>query len=163
MQSIERDLAEFAKQLEEGSIQRAYRALLSYMMSLRTHFKNNLPRSTVSSLFQGYLDITYFAVFPASLKRHDLKIGIAFNYETFQFEAWLAGRNREVQRHYWELIKGSEWPEYRVVTPAKGVFSILECDLAAGFNLDDPETLTATIESATAAFIADIERFLGLR
>lgn len=48
-----------------------------------------------------------------------------------------------------------------MVTPAKGIDSILECDLAKDFDLDDPNALTASIEKATVAFIDDIERFLA--
>jgi hypothetical protein len=95
------------------------------------------------------------------LKRRNLKIAIVFNYDAFRFEAWLAGGNRKVQRQYWKLFKDSQWPDYRVITPAKGIDSILECDLTTDFDLDDPDALTASIEKATLAFIADVERFLA--
>jgi hypothetical protein len=66
MYSMRKDIEELQGQLRKGDIQRAYRALLSYMMGLRTHFKNNLSGSTVSGLYQGYMDMTYFALFPSS-------------------------------------------------------------------------------------------------
>jgi hypothetical protein len=161
MHSASEDMNEFRRQLEKGTIQKAYGTLLSYMKRLRTSFKNNLAGSTVSGLYQGYMDMTYFALFPSSLKHHNLKIAIVFNYEAFRFEGWLAAGNRKVQRQYWELFKDSQWPEYRVVTPAKGIDSIVECDLATDFDLDDPDALTASIEKATGAFIGDIESFLA--
>ena len=163
MHSLVEDIRDFRGQLEKGSIQKAYRALISYMMSLRTHFKNKCEGFTVSGLYQGYMDMTYFALFPPSLKHHDLKIAVVFNYDAFRFEAWLAGSNRNIQRQYWELFKDSQWPEYRVVTPASGVDSIIECDLATDFDLDDPDALTASIEKATVAFIDDIERFVAFK
>ena len=161
MHSIRKDMKAFRSQLEKGSIQRAYRALLSYMMGLRTFFKNHLAGATVSGLYQGTLDMTYFALFPPALKERNLKIAIVFTYDAFRFEAWLAGGNRTVQRQYWALFKDSPWPEYRLVTPGKGIDSILECDLVTEFDLDDPEALTASIEKATVAFIDDVERFLA--
>jgi hypothetical protein len=161
MHATGKDIEEFRTQLERGSIQWAYRALLSYMRGLRTHFKNTLADATVSGLYQGYMDMTYFALFPSSLKHRNLKIAIVFNYDAFRFEAWLSGGNRKVQRQVWELFKGSRWPAYRVVTPAKGVDAILECDLVTDFDLDDPDALTASIEKATVAFIHDIESFLA--
>jgi len=42
------------KQLEKGIIQKAYRALLSYMMDLRTHFTHKHGASAVSGLNEGY-------------------------------------------------------------------------------------------------------------
>ena len=161
MHSIREDMAELRRQLGKGSIQKAYRALISYMMGLRTHFVNKYGEPAVSGLYQGYMDMTYFALFPPSLKHRDLKVAIVFNYDVFGFEAWLAARNRKVQRQYWELFRDSQWPEYRVVTPAKGIDSILECDLATDFDLDDPDALTASIEKATVAFIDNIEGFLS--
>jgi hypothetical protein len=163
MHSNQQDIEALREQLEKGSIQKAYRALLSYMMGLRTHFKRNYPGFAVSGLYQGYMDMTYFALVPPSLKPRRLKIAIVFNYDAFRFEAWLAGSNRKVQRQYWKLFRDSQWPEYRVVTPAKGVDSIVACDLTQDFDLSDTDALTSRIQTATTAFIDDMERFLAER
>lgn len=161
MPSIHEDMEELQRQLSKGSIQKAYRTLLSYMSGLRTRFANRYGETAVSGLYQGYMDMTYFALFPPALKRLDLKIAIVFNYEAFRFEAWLAARNRKVQRQYWELFKQSDWAGYRVVAPATGIDAILECDLARDFDLGDPDSLTLSIETATGKFIDEIERFLS--
>lgn len=153
-------MGELRRQLKKGAIPKAYRALLGYMMGLRTHFTHKLGGSAVSGLYQGFLDMTYFALFPPSLRSHDLKVAVVFNYDTFRVEAWLAARNRKIQRQYWELLKEGHWAGYRLVTPAEGIDSILECDLAGDFDISAPDDLTATIESRTAAFVADIEGFL---
>ncbi len=161
MQSLKEDMAEFRRQLAPGTIQRAHKALLSYMLDLRTHFRSKYGDSAVSGLYQGYMDMTYFALLPPSLRERALKIAIVFNYDAFRFEAWLAAGNRQVQRQYWELFKDSQWPNYRVVAPAKGVDAIVEYDLAQDCNLDEPDVLTARIEKAVATFITDMERFLA--
>jgi hypothetical protein len=161
MHSINEDMQELQKQLKKGSMQKAYRALLSYMTELRTHFVNKYGDPAVSGFYQGYMDMTYFALFPPALKRLDLKVAIVFNYEAFRFEAWLAGRNRKVQRQYWELFRDSVWTNYRIVAPATGIDAILECDLAEDFDLSSSDALTSQIETATVAFIDDIESFLS--
>ncbi|MCL4249852.1 MAG: hypothetical protein KJ065_17025 [Anaerolineae bacterium] len=161
MTSIQQDMEEFQRQLSTGAVTRAYRALLAYMLDLRTHFEKNHPDFGVSGLYQGYMDMTYFAIFPPALKQRDLKIAIVFNYETFRFEVWLSPRNRNVHRQYWELFKDSHWPAYRVVPPAKEADSMVECDLANDVDFSDLEALTSTIETGTLAFIAAMERFLS--
>ena len=161
MQSIQEEMNDFQRRLRTGSIQRAYRALLGYMMGLRTHFRNRYPSYSISGLYQGYMDMTYFAIVPASLKHRGLKVAIVFNYEAFRFEAWLAGTNRQVQRKYWELFRDSRWIEYRVVTPAKGVDSIIECNLAEDFDFGELDSLTARIEEKAVEFIDDVERYLS--
>ena len=161
--SVSTDLAELRRLLAQGSIQRAYRALLSYMTQLRTHFMKNAAAGRVSELYQGALDVSFFAVFPPSLARRRLKVVVLFNYKAFRFEAWLAGRNRQVQKQYWQLLKERDWPDYRLRTPAKGVDAILECDLATDVDFDDPEALTASIAAAVDGFVKDVERTLARR
>lgn len=161
MQSIQEDMNELRGQLQKGSIQRAYQGLLRYMMDLRTHFIGRYPKYSVSGLYQGYLDMTYFAVVPPSLKPRGLKIAIVFNYGAFRFEGWLAAANRQVQRKYWEMFRDTRWAPYRVVAPASGVDSIIECDLADEFDIGDQETLTSDIEKKAATFAKDVEKALS--
>jgi hypothetical protein len=159
--SAAEDLRELQNQLRKGSIQKAYKCLHEYMASLRTHFAKKRGGLAVSGIYQGSMDMTYFALFPPALKGRGLKVAIVFNYDAFRFEAWLAARNRKVQRQYWELFRKSAWPSYRVVAPAQGVDSILECNLAEGLNFADPAALTSKIANATTVFIDQVEKFLG--
>jgi len=161
MRSIQEDMNELRKQLGTGAIQRAYKTLLGYMMDLRKYFQNKYPNYSISGLYQGYMDMTYFAIVPPSLKHRKLKIAIVFNYEAFRFEAWLSGANRQVQRKYWELFRDSRWADYRVVRPAKGVDSIIECDLAENFDFGHLDILTANIEGNTVKFMNDVEKFFS--
>jgi len=154
------DLGELREQLGKGSVQRAYAAIVGYMSRLRAHFASGQDEGAVSGLYQGYFDMTYFALFPPSLKSRDLKLAIVFDYETFAFEVWLAARNRKVQRQYWELFRDTGWSKYRVVQPATGIDAIVEHDVASGFELDDPEALTTKMDAALATFLGDLERFL---
>jgi hypothetical protein len=161
MQSIQENMNELREQLKTGAIPKAYRALLDYMLDLRAQFKNSHPDYSVSGLYQGYLDMTYFAILPPSLKQRDLKIAIVFNYAAFRFEAWLAGTNRQVQRKVWELFRDSQWTKYRVVAPAKGVDAIVECTLAEDFDFSDLESLSANIKENALKFIDSVESFLS--
>lgn len=161
MDKLQNDMIEFSKQLQKGKITNAYRGLIEYIMGLKTYLKNKYPDYFVSgSIYQGYMDMTYFSFTSISLKARNLKIAIVFNYETFRFEAWLAGSNRLVRDDYWQLIKDSGWNQYRVVTPAAGVDAILEHVLVANPDFDDLKGLTNQIEKQTLAFIGNIESFL---
>jgi hypothetical protein len=163
MNSLTNDIEAFRRQLAKGSIQKAYRALVFFMFGLRTHFQRSEPGYAVSGLYQGYLDMTYFALFPPALKRRGLKIAFVFNYDAFRFEAWLSGRNRGVMDRYLELFRDLRPAKYRLAKLETGMDSIVECDLVQAFDLADPDALTAQIETATAAFIADMQRFVGNR
>ena len=161
MGELHSDLEELREQLGKGSIQRAYVAIVGYMSRLRAHYASTQGERAVSSLYQGYFDMTYFALFPLALKSRDLKLAVVFDYEAFRFKVWLAARNRRVQRQYWELFRDSGLSMYRIVEPAVGIDAIVEYDIVDEFDLDDPERLTNQIAAAVTTFLADIEGFLA--
>lgn len=161
MATLNESMIEYRKQLERGMIKVAYKGLMAYFMDLRMHFKNKFPEYVVSSnIYYGYMDMTYFSCFPKSLKSRNLKFAIVFLHQSFQFEVWLAGYNKQIQIKYWNLIRESGWNEYHLVSTTKGADSILEHVLVDNPDFDDLGTLTAQIETGTLKFIEDVENFL---
>ena len=162
MESLQASMTTYKQQLQKGDIVRAYRELMAYMLCLRTHFAKTYPDYFVSgSLYTGYMDMTYFAVSPPALKQRNLKAAIVFVHETFRFEVWLSGVNRQVQTEWWKLIKASGWDQYRAVPIITGSDAILEHVLVAEPDFDDLPALTAQLESGTLQFIWDVETFLS--
>jgi hypothetical protein len=162
MEAFHENMNEYRKQLEKGAIQEAYKGLMAYIMSLRTHFKHKYPDYYVSgSIYYGYMDMSYFSFYPKSLKDRKLKIAIVFIHEAFRFEVWLAGNNKQVQSKYWKLFKESEWKKYHVVSTTVGVDSIVEHILVEDPDFSDLDTLTKQIERGTLKFIKHVEGFLA--
>ena len=71
MESLQGYINEYKKQMERGAIQKAYQGLLEYIMGLRTSFSKKFPDWETGNLYQGYMDMTYFPIFPQSLKIED--------------------------------------------------------------------------------------------
>ena len=162
MESFHESMIEYKKQLEKGAIQAAYKGLMEYMMALRTHLKDKYPDySGPGGVYFGYMDMTYFAFNPQSLKGRNLKVAIVFVHETFRFEAWLAGYNKQVQAKYWKLFKDNNWTKYRLVPTLKGVDSILEHVLVDHPDFGELDALTQQIERETLGFIKDVEDYLS--
>lgn len=162
VESLQKSMLEYKKQLERGSIQRAYRGLMDYMMGLRTHFAKKYPEYSVSaSIYYGYMDMTYFSVVPQSMKERKLKIPIVFQHEAFRFEVWLSGANRKTQQEYWELLDKSGWDKYKIVPQGTWVDSILEYILIDDPDFGELDMLTQQIEQGTLRFIEDVESFLS--
>jgi hypothetical protein len=156
-------MSEFKKQTEKGAVIEAYRGFMEYILDLRTYFQNKYPDHSVSgSIYQGYMDMTFFSLSPESFKRRKLKIAIVFIYETFRFEVWLTGYNRQVQKQYWELFTQSNWDKYHVTSIGKGIDSIIDHILVDNPDFSDLDTLTQQIETGTLSFIMDIEGFLSI-
>jgi hypothetical protein len=162
MESFHEYVNEYRELLQKGAIKKAYKGLMEYIMALRTHFKNKYPDYFVSgSIYYGYMDMTYFSFTPKSLQHRKLKTAIVFIHDTFRFEAWLAGNNKQVQSKYWKLFKESGWNKYHIVSTTKGVDSIIEYILVDNPDFCDLDTLTKQIERATVKFIKDVESFLS--
>lgn len=155
-------MTEYRRQLEKGMIQRAYRGLMDYFWSLKSFFETKYPEYCQSSgVYYGFMDMTYFALFPKSLKQRKLKIAIVFIHEKFRFEVWLSGINKTVQAKYLKLIGEKGWTEYRLPAATKGSDSIIECVLAENPDFSDLDALEKQIEVGTLEFIRAVEMFLS--
>jgi hypothetical protein len=162
MESFSEYMNEYKTQLQQGSIQRAYKGLMEYIMGLRTHFATAHPDYSVpGNIYYGYMDMTYFAVIPPFYKQRDLKIAVVFLHEACRFEVWLAGYNKQVQTKYWKIFKESGWDAYRLVPSPQGADSILEHTLVDNPDFGNLEALTKQIERETLNFIHTIENFLS--
>ena len=162
MESFHEYIEEYKEQLEKGAIQEAYRGLMEYIMGLRTHFMKKYPDYVISgNIYYGYMDMTYFSVFPKSIKDRKLKVPIVFLHEAFRFEVWLAGNNKKVQAKYWKIIKKSNWKKYRTPLTTKGADSIIEYTLIEHPHFNELDKLTKQIEIKTLNFVEDVEDFLS--
>jgi len=160
--SFSENMDEYRRQVEEGTIKDAYRDLMAYIQGLRAHFDGKYPDCFVSgSIYQGYMDMTYFAFSPKSLKGRGLKAAVVFVHDGCRFEVWLSGCNKQVQAKYWGLFKGSRLDGCHIPTTTKGVDSIIEKVLVERPDFGDLCALTDRIERGTLKFIRDVEKFLS--
>lgn len=161
MTELAKDLVELRKQLEKGMIQQAYKGLLEFMLAFKAGLQKRHPEMEVSGgFYEGYLDMSYFACFPKTLKERKLKIAVVFNYDAFRFEVWLSAVNKQVLAEYWELIKASAWNKYHLVHSLEGMDSALEYVLAAEPDFSDLDGLTETLEKGILQFTQDVIGFL---
>ncbi len=151
---------DYKSQIEIGNIPHAYKALMTYINGLRNHFLSKYSEDfALGSIYPGQMDITYFQLSPKSLKKHKLKTIIVFNHLKIQFEIWLAGQNRQIQKKYWTLFKDSDWKTYPVSPDLKG-FSIMEHTLVQKPDFNNLNDLTDQIESEALKFIDNITEVL---
>lgn len=161
MDTLNSNIQEYQRQLEKGQIQKAYKGLMTFMTGLAADLQNRYADYTVSALYPGYMDMTYFAFTPSALREQKLKIAVVYVHEKNAFEAWLAGSNRKVQADTIARLRGKLLGAYALSTVSPGVDSIIEATLAAQPDFDSPETLQQTLEGRVLAFIQDMEKLLG--
>lgn len=130
----------YKEQLDKGDIQEAYVGLVKYVTKLGTNLSNNLVDTySFGSIFQGYMDYTYFYYTNYFLKKRKLKMGLVLNHTKMQFEIWLLGQTIPIQEKYWNYFKSTKWNKERTTRPK---YSILETVLIDKPNFNDLEKLT---------------------
>lgn len=155
MKSLNEYMALYKQLMAEGDIQIAYRRLLEYIVGMRNHFSDKYSENHVcGTLYQGYMDITFFTFTPDLLKKKNLKVAIVFNHTHVCFEAWLVGVNKQVQATCWKYFKDRNWAKHPL--PVWPQDYITRTVLVETPDFDHTDALTQDIESRVLAFIDDI-------
>jgi len=159
MKSPGRIFEEYKKQMKIGDVPTAYKAIIKYVMNLRTYFKTNYPDYIIGSLYQGYMDITFFSITTSLLKKRKLKIAVVFDHQKSQFEFWLSGQNRQIREENSKLLEKKGQKEY-YASPTNP-YSIIEYTIAENPNFGDVDSLTIEIEKGFKKFLQDIVNTLS--
>ena len=134
---------------------------MTFMSSLRADLESKYPDYAMSTLYFGYMDMTYFAFTPPQLRQKKLKIAIVYLHEENRFEVWLAGNNRQIQAEYNALLSQRELGKYALSQINPGVDAIIAYSIIEKPDFDDPDRLKAQIETGTMEFIHDITAMLS--
>ena len=158
MTNLNQYIDNYKAQLEAGDVQKVYKALMDYMMSLKSHFqKQYSDKYSFGYLSPGYMDYTYFPMFDEYMQKKKLRFGIVLNHKEVRFELWLLGRNVEIQKKYWEFFKLTKWNEGVTTMPK---YSIFETVLVNKPNFENLDFLSQEIEIKVLAEIKEVIDFL---
>lgn len=160
MCALNDDIREYTELLREGTVPRAYRGILTFMSELLRHMSASHPGHTVSAMYAGFMDMTYFAFTPPELKSRSLKVAVVYLHEENRFEVWLGGGNRKIQAEYIERLSGADIGSYTLSKVSPGVDSIIEKRLVEHPDFDDREALIRRLEKDVIAFVGDMIELL---
>lgn len=138
-------ISAYKKALASGEIQQTYQTLVGVVQGLRTDFAKTYGDDfAVAHILHGYIDVTYFYLQNAYLKKKKLKFALVLNHQQVAFELWLLGQTKDVQIRYWEMLKDLDW----VNQNAMPKYSIAEIQLESNPDFDSMERLTETVRKA---------------
>jgi len=161
MENYNELMNELKDQLSKGRIQKAYRYIFDIFSDLGNEIKNTQNKMISStSLYHGYLDMTYLPVTTETLKSNGLKIAIVFNYTVFQFEIWLSAVNRKKRNDILEIISQSKWIKYKTVQNNENTDAIIEIKITDINDFSNKDRIVSLITKETVAFISNIEEFI---
>lgn len=156
MQSINDNIEEYVKQLKKGQIQKAYKAIMVFMSGLKTYLGVKHPDYVSTSLYFGYMDMTYFAFTPIELKQNNLKIALVYLHVENRFEVWLSGSNKKIQAKYIQQLNNIDIGDFKLSKALPGIDSIIEVKIVEHPNFDQSDALMQDIEQKVIKFTQDI-------
>lgn len=159
--SLSKALHVYHEALNKGDIQKAYRSILSFIFELRTELEQKYPEYAISQVYQGYMDMSYFAITPPELRAKKLKIALVYLHEANRFELWLSANNRKLQKEWIDVLNQVENLDYRVSELGVGIDSIVEYIVHVSPNFEAKEALKQSLTINIDRFIKDMEGLIN--
>ncbi|MBT2582840.1 hypothetical protein [Planococcus sp. ISL-109] len=69
MKTLNQLIHDYTGYLRQGEIQAAYKGILEFIGKLRADFIGKYPHNDIGSIYQGYMDMTYFSLTTEPLKK----------------------------------------------------------------------------------------------
>jgi len=157
MKTLNQAVKEYNRQLQQGDIQTAYKGILDFIGKMRAHFIKKNELYDVGSIYQGYMDMTYFSFVSEPLKKKRLKIAIVYLHEKGAFEVWLSARNRDLAKQYKAVFDSMILEQSAFFHDEDNLDAIIECTLTATPNFDHQDLLIGIIERGVERFVTSID------
>lgn len=160
MKSLGQLIADYTTQLQQGALQTAYKGIFDYLGRLRSELAAKYPDYEVgNSIYQGYMDMSYFSLNTKQLKEKGLKIAIVYIHTKGKFEIWLSARNREILKKYQTVFRGCQING--CFHDADNEDAVIEYTLAAEPDFDNQLKLSETICEGTEKFLSAVVGLVG--
>lgn len=156
MKTLNELIEVYTHHLQQGEIQIAYKGIFDFLGKLRAEFIRKFPNHDVSSIYQGYMDMSYFSLSTKSLKDKGLKIAIVYLHDKGDFEVWLSARNRDIAKSYVSLLNSNISGDVNVFHDINNPDAIIECILTPIPNFEDQSSLIDTIDQGVEKFVTTI-------
>lgn len=159
MKTLNQLISDYTCHLQQGEIQIAYKGILEFIGKLRADFIKKYPYYDTGSVYQGYMDMSYFSLSTKLLKDKGLKIAIVYLHQKGAFEVWLSARNREISKRY-ESVFFSNISDIILFHDVNNQDAIMECTLISIPNFEDQTALIDIIEQSVQRFVSIITNLL---
>ena len=158
--SLAQDVAAYCSAVNDGSLPRAYRGILSALTSFKSAWEAAHPQDSVGALYQGYMDMSFVAVAPAAFGARRLKISLVFLHDEGVFTLWLTAGNRAIQAETSAALRGKPLGGYALCSLKPGVDAIIAHNVSQPYAFDEPERLTARLVKEAEHFLGDMVALL---
>ena len=157
MKSLNQLISNYTDLLKRGELQAAYKGILEFFGKLRGDLIKKYPQYDVSSIYQGYMDMSYFALSTKLFKDKGIKIAIVYLHDKGVFEVWLSARNREISKGIEPLVRGIVLDGLTVFHDETNLDAVIECTLSSAPDFDNQTELIHVIEQGVEKFVDTVQ------
>ena len=159
MENLNQLISVYISLLKQGETQAAYKGILDFICKLRADFIKKYPTYEAGSIYQGYMDMSYFSLNTKHIKDAGLKLAVVYLHEKGQFEVWLSARNRDISKKY-ESIAYNAISDMTLFHDKDNKDAIIECMLSAAPDFEHPDLLVSIIEQGVESFINTVTKLI---
>ena len=156
MKALNQLISEYTCHVQRGEIKAAYKGILEFIGKLRADFIKRYPYYDTGSIYQGYMDMSYFSLSTKLLTDKGLKLAVVYLHEKGDFEVWLSGRNREISKEYKSNINRIMSDNITVFHNDNNHDALIECTLISAPNFEEQASLIDIIEQGVETFTTAI-------
>lgn len=160
MKTLNQLIEEYTCHLRLGEIQAAYKGILAFMGKLRADIIKKYPDYEIGSLYQGYMDMSYFSLSTKLLKDKGLKLAIVYLHSKGFFEIWLSARNRDIAKRYEYVLSSNISDNIMVFHDDCNEDAIIEYTITSTPDFDEQASLIEIIEQGIDKFVIAVSSHL---
>ncbi len=160
MKNLNQVIRHYTQAVQQGDLPAAYAGLLAFIGKLRADFIKTCPDYDVGSIYQGYMDMSYFSVSTISLKEKGLKLAVVYLHDQGRFEVWLSARNRAILKKISPVVSDMISSNDDLFHDAANPDAVVERIVSAEPDFEDAAALIGTIKQGVEDFIAVLGSYL---
>ena len=160
MNTLNESIKIYTELLENHDIQTAYKGIMDFFGYLRVSFTKKYPQYEIGSLYQGYMDMTYFSITTDRLKAKGLKVAIVYLHAQGVFEVWLSARNRSMAKAFEPFFSSDVIQKLNVFHDVENLDAIVERKIVECPDFDRQDELAKLILQETERFVIALLDFI---
>jgi len=153
------NLHELKNIFQSNNIIKLYQKHIEFFKLIKLTLQKELKEfSFCSSVVENGMDYSYFHFSNERLKKLGLKFVFVYDYQSLDYQIWLSGVNRSVQKRYTSLFLTKD-VEFQLTSNPMLTDYILKCPIELTYNAD--EQLVSSIIKHVIKFTSLIDKYVN--
>lgn len=133
---------------------KGYQEFIKFFRYLRIYLEQALPEyEFTSNITENNMDYSYFQFTNRELKAKGIKYVVAFVHLSFNYEVWLSGFNRKIQKELYSKIKNQKPNNYLLTDNPNSTDYVLKNLIVENCDYNELDQLLHEMKSGIVKFL----------